>query len=151
PKAVAYAVFYGGEVGVFELWADVQHSITGHGLAIHAGYISLDAATAALEYARSKGWTADSVPPTPNNAPLPLPFSYEDNPLNSSSSRDVWYVVCRGIAPGVYRSTLECSLNISGVKGNLFSSFTNQEEAESAYRQALAQGWVRTLRRTPRV
>jgi viroplasmin and RNaseH domain-containing protein len=143
-------VFYGGHVGMFESWADVQRSTTGHGLAIHGGYTSLDAATAALEYARSKGWTADSTLPIPN-APLPLPSSYDDNPLNSGSSRNVWYAVARGISPGVYRSYLECSLNISGVKGSLFSSFENWAEAESAYGQAVGQGWVRTLRRTSRV
>ncbi|KAJ7847059.1 hypothetical protein B0H13DRAFT_2362612 [Mycena leptocephala] len=61
-EAGAHVVFYGGEVGSFENWADAQRSITGHGLAIHAGFPSLQDAEAALVYARTKGWTADSSP-----------------------------------------------------------------------------------------
>ncbi|KAJ7197989.1 hypothetical protein GGX14DRAFT_573831 [Mycena pura] len=51
-KPRAYTVFYGGEIGVFEAWPDVKRSITGHGLAIYAGFPSLQAAQAALDYAR---------------------------------------------------------------------------------------------------
>ncbi|KAJ7040213.1 hypothetical protein C8F04DRAFT_1253975 [Mycena alexandri] len=92
PRSKAYAVFYGGEVGAFDNWGSVQRSISGHGVAIHAGFPSLVAAERAIEYARSKGWTADSAPnpPIPSPTPLPLPSSYDDNPLNSGSTSDMW-------------------------------------------------------------
>ncbi|KAJ7196875.1 hypothetical protein GGX14DRAFT_329909, partial [Mycena pura] len=131
-----YTVFYGGEIGVFEAWPDVKRSITGHGLAIYAGFPSLQAVQAALDYARTMGWTADSHP-SDVTSPLPTPASYEDNPLNSSCSANQWYVVCRGVVPGVYKSYLECSLNTVGVKGNLCCSFETRAEAESVYADAL--------------
>ncbi|KAJ7027966.1 hypothetical protein C8F04DRAFT_1266359 [Mycena alexandri] len=62
-KAAAYTIFFGGEIGVFASWADVEPRIKGHGLAIYGGYTSTAAAAAALSYARDKGWTGDSTPP----------------------------------------------------------------------------------------
>ncbi|KAJ7073295.1 hypothetical protein B0H15DRAFT_806880 [Mycena belliarum] len=147
PPPAAYTVFFGGKIGVFTRWADVQVAITGHGLAIHAGFPSLEAAEAALAFARSKGWTGDSQPSAPPSAsPLPLPSSYEDNPLSSGTNL-LWYAVCRGVAPGVYRSYLECSLNTSGVPGNLCNSFETRVEAEHAMRLAYQNGWVRAIAR----
>ncbi|KAJ6624294.1 hypothetical protein B0H10DRAFT_1943206 [Mycena sp. CBHHK59/15] len=135
-------------VGVFEKWDDVQRSISGHGVAIHASFPSIATADAALEFARSKGWTADSTPPsTATVSPLPLPSSYDDNPLNLMSTASLWYAVCRGVVPGVYRSWLECGLNTIGVKGNLCSSFASREAAETAFTQASKNGWVSALSR----
>ncbi|KAJ7020484.1 hypothetical protein C8F04DRAFT_1196585 [Mycena alexandri] len=144
----AYAVFYGGEIGVFDHWADASRSVTGHGLAIHCGFPTRNAASEALEYARAHGWTGDSTPPH-GTSPTPLPSlsSYEDNPLNSTGQRDRWYAVCRGVVPGVYRSWLECSLNTVGVKGNLCASFTSRAAAESAYTAAMDAGFVQVLAR----
>ncbi|KAJ6447461.1 hypothetical protein C8R47DRAFT_1231422 [Mycena vitilis] len=130
-KSGAYVVFYGGTIAVFDSWDQVQPAITGHGVAIHSGFPSIPAAHAALEYARSKGWTGDSTPPPASPSPS---TTYAENPLNAGSE-GLWYVVCRGVQPGVYRSHLECSLNITGVKGNLFASFETLEEAETAFRR----------------
>ncbi|KAJ6542990.1 hypothetical protein B0H19DRAFT_1077013 [Mycena capillaripes] len=132
--AKAYAVFYGGKVAVFQAWADVQHSITGNGLAIYAGFPSVEAAEAALAYARTKGWTADSSPPTNTSPAAIASASYEDNPLNASGTISLW-------------TYLECSLNVCGVKGNLYSSFPTHEEAESAFSAALAGNWVHSIAR----
>ncbi|KAJ7722529.1 hypothetical protein B0H16DRAFT_1270321, partial [Mycena metata] len=55
---------------------------------------------------------------------------------------DRWYVVCRGVAPGVYRSHLECSLNVTGVKGSLHNSHDTRDEAENAFNAALRTGLV---------
>lgn len=148
-KAAAnvYAVFYGGEVGSFEEWTDVQRSINGHGVAIHAGFPTLQAAEAALADARTKGWTADSSPPaSSSDSPLAPPGRYEDNPLSHGSTGS-WYAVCRGVVPGVYRSYLECTLNTVGVRGNLCASFATRAEAESAFAQAQKANFVRTLSR----
>ncbi|KAJ7020538.1 hypothetical protein C8F04DRAFT_1274926 [Mycena alexandri] len=55
--------------GVFESWNDIVPRTSGHGLTIYAGYSSLQAATAALQYARAKGWTGDASPPPYDAAP----------------------------------------------------------------------------------
>ncbi|KAJ7741968.1 hypothetical protein DFH07DRAFT_705032, partial [Mycena maculata] len=137
-----YTVFYGGEVGVFEEWADVHASVTGHGLAIFSGFSSVQAATAALQYARQRGWTADSQPPFTSPSSIPPDFD-NDNPLNvGAAGSGIWYTVARGVTPGVYRSYLECGLNISGIKGALFSSFDTREEALAAFAQACESGYV---------
>ncbi|KAJ7024585.1 hypothetical protein C8F04DRAFT_1270125 [Mycena alexandri] len=145
PKAATYTIFFGRQIGVFESWTDVQPLIAGT-LAIFSGYRSLEAAIAALDYARAKGWTGDSNPP-PYNAGPPVPSEFEDNPLNQGSS-ERWYVVCRGVAPGVYRSHLECSLNVTGVKGSLHNSHDTRDEAENAFNGALRTGMVKVITRT---
>ncbi|KAJ7766822.1 hypothetical protein B0H16DRAFT_1453836 [Mycena metata] len=147
PRAAAYAVFYRGQVGAFTDWTRVSVSITGHGLAIYSGFSSLCAAQAALEYARGKGWTADAPQTVHDPTPLPIPSAYDDNPLNSGGNHDLWYVVCRGVVPGVYRSWLECSLNAMGVKGNLCNKFPSREAAERAYTSAFRSGLTRSIPR----
>ncbi|KAJ7122479.1 hypothetical protein C8R46DRAFT_1050553 [Mycena filopes] len=140
----AYGVFYGGKVGVFERWVDVNRSITGHGAAIHCGFPSVASAHAALSYARAQGWTGDS---TVSAAAEPVAARpYAKNPLNDGAD-GVWYAVCRGVVPGVYRSWLECALNTVGIRGNLSCSFGTQGEAEAAYAAALTAGYVRVIRR----
>jgi hypothetical protein len=114
-------------------------------MAIHQGYSSIAAAEAALQYARAKGWTADSTPAT--GTPLLLSPSYEDNPLNAGASH-LWYAVCRGVVPGVYRTYLECSLNTKGIRGNLCASFASREEAETAFAQAVQNEWVQAIARS---
>ncbi|KAJ7689747.1 hypothetical protein B0H16DRAFT_1273676, partial [Mycena metata] len=139
-----YVIYFGREVGVFESWNDVVPRTSGHGLTIYAGYNSLRAATAALQYARAKGWTGDTSPP-PYDAAPPRPSDFADNPLNQGAINNRWYAVCRGIRPGVYRSYLECSLNVSGVKRSLHNSFNTRAEAEEAFSSALRTGLVQTL------
>ncbi|KAJ7174314.1 hypothetical protein C8R46DRAFT_1214524 [Mycena filopes] len=87
PRSAAYAIFFGVEIGVFELWLEVHARTNRYPHTIFAGYASLEAATAALQYARAKGWTGDSTPP-PYDAAPPVPSNYEDNPLNQGSTRN---------------------------------------------------------------
>ncbi|KAJ7799667.1 hypothetical protein B0H13DRAFT_1933001 [Mycena leptocephala] len=144
-SAGAYAVFYGDEVGVFEKWADANRSASGHSPAILASFPSVQAAQAALEYARSKGWTADSSPPASASATALAPAgAFEDNPLNQGTT-GFWYAICRRVVPGVYRSYLECSLNTSGVRGNLCASFNTRAEAEAAFAQARSGNLLRSI------
>ncbi|KAJ7713888.1 hypothetical protein DFH07DRAFT_974617 [Mycena maculata] len=146
--AGAYIVFYGSEVGVFREWADTKASTTGHGLAIFSGFPTVQAATAALEYARAKGWTADLEPLPATSSPLPSPDNYADNPLNiGAAGSNIWYAVARGVTPGVYRSFLECGLNVSGIPGSLHCAFESREEAEAALTEARRAGFVRTIPR----
>ncbi|KAJ7808839.1 hypothetical protein B0H13DRAFT_2385583 [Mycena leptocephala] len=146
-KAKAYVVFYGREVAVFTAWADASRSITGAGLAIHAGFPSVQAAQAVLDYARTKGWTADSSPHTATAANTSASPSLGDNPLNMGKTNKAWYIVCRGVVPGVYRSYLECSLNASGIKGNLMAKFATRNEAEAAFAATLKGNFVRVILR----
>lgn len=80
--------------------------------AIYRGYPTLEEAEAAFAYAQACGWTRASGRPYARlsmNAigTLPSPSQEEDapNPLSGSEDLDdIWYVVYRGITPGVYRS-----------------------------------------------
>ncbi|KAJ7884951.1 hypothetical protein B0H13DRAFT_2343384 [Mycena leptocephala] len=143
-KSAAYVVFYGQEAGVFTLWADVIRNITGC-LAIHASYSSVEAAHAALDYARARGWTSDSSPSEEASTWVTPP---DDNALNFGRTTNFWYAVCCGVVPGVYHSYLECALNTSGVKGNLCNAFPSKVEAERAFSAALAGGMVKSIPRT---
>ncbi|KAJ7165385.1 hypothetical protein C8R46DRAFT_1220515 [Mycena filopes] len=138
--AAGYAVFVGRVPGVFETWAQARLLVDGVKGSIFRGYRTLDDASAAYAYALEKGWTrvcglAMSTTTTPtsltNPLPTPLPLATRPpapagtNPLHGSESLDdTWYVVYRGILPGVYRSILEASLNTVGVSGALFEGFS---------------------------
>lgn len=131
-KAKAWAVFRGIIPGVYDKWYGPGHClftttenthfreearlhvdhVSG---SLHRGYDSIQAAQAAFEYAEQRSWTrvcgSASLPRAPS-APLPLAllpepngFSDGPNPLHGASSRDSrWYVVIRGLRPGVYSS-----------------------------------------------
>ncbi|KAJ7901030.1 hypothetical protein B0H14DRAFT_3422939 [Mycena olivaceomarginata] len=91
---------------------------------IFRGYSSLSAAHAAFDYAHRRLWTrslndASRQPIAATALPLPITDTDTVNSLNSSEADDdTWYVVYRGIAPGVYRSHLECQLNTLGVSNS---------------------------------
>ncbi|KAJ7034647.1 hypothetical protein C8F04DRAFT_1182926 [Mycena alexandri] len=138
-KAAAYTIFFGGEIGVFASWADVEPRIKGHGLAIYGGYTTTRETRVGLVI----------QPPPPYNAGPPIPSQLHDNPLNAGTDNTKWYAVCCGVAPGVYRSWLECSLNVSGVKNSLHGAYDTRAEAEEAFNSALRQGWVKTIVREP--
>ena len=44
-----------------------------------------------------------------------------------------YYVVWKGVSPGVYTSWTDCQLQIKGYDGALFKSFETKEEAEHAF------------------
>ncbi|KAJ7278655.1 hypothetical protein C8J57DRAFT_1502500 [Mycena rebaudengoi] len=142
-----YVIFYGGKVAVFTHWPQVQPWIIGYGPAIHCGFPSLPTAEAALEYARVKGWTSNTAT-TPDALRKDQPFSaYEENTLNSPFPNRPWYAVCRGVEPGIYKSYIECSLNVTGVPSSLFKSFTTREAAEQALSEAVERDWVQHISR----
>jgi ribonuclease HI len=45
-----------------------------------------------------------------------------------------WYVVWKGIEPGIYDSWLDCKRQTDGFEGALYKSFNSQQEATEAYR-----------------
>lgn len=44
-----------------------------------------------------------------------------------------WYVVWKGIDPGVYDTWKDCKRQIDGIEGAIYKSFNSQEEAMEAY------------------
>ena len=49
------------------------------------------------------------------------------------SKKNKYYVVWKGVSPGVYTSWTDCQLQIKGYDGALFKSFDTKEEAEHAF------------------
>ncbi|KAJ7256423.1 hypothetical protein C8J57DRAFT_1235796 [Mycena rebaudengoi] len=130
-KFAAYVIFYSGKVAVFNTWPQVQPWITGHGPAVYSGFPTVATTEAALIYARAKGWTADTTPPTPTAPPSDRPFfSYEECPLNS---------------PFDHGPCLECNLNVCGVPGALFKSFPARQAAENALWEAHRDNLMKSI------
>ena len=50
-------------------------------------------------------------------------------------TRQKYYVVWKGNKPGIYQSWERCQNEIKNVKGALFKSFSDEEEAKKAYEQ----------------
>ncbi|MGL5957749.1 MAG: viroplasmin family protein, partial [Phocaeicola sp.] len=48
-------------------------------------------------------------------------------------AKSKYYVVWKGVNPGVYGSWTDCQLQIKGYDGALFKSFATKEEAEHAF------------------
>ncbi|KAJ7081902.1 hypothetical protein C8R43DRAFT_965550 [Mycena crocata] len=131
PKRVAHVVYRGRNTGVLLHWPEVVASVTGVRFALHQGYASVAAATAAFNFAHEKGWTCVCTDTTWSSFPIsitqaPLPFAAADDRSRSSDSTtlcprragDPWYVVYAGINPGVFPTSLECALNVLGVKNS---------------------------------
>ncbi|KAJ7824660.1 hypothetical protein B0H14DRAFT_3469099 [Mycena olivaceomarginata] len=107
-KSVAYVVFCGLRCGVFHTWDETDALVSGVPNCIFRGFPSLAAVQAAFDYAEARLWTRDlsSNYPTPIAAlPQPISAVTASNALSVSETEDdLWYVVYRGIYPGVYRS-----------------------------------------------
>ncbi|KAJ7895683.1 hypothetical protein B0H13DRAFT_2338759 [Mycena leptocephala] len=126
PKFAAYVVFSGRRVGVFSTWREAESLVKGVSKCIFRGYKTTAEARAAFAYASERSWVRVIGAPIAAAIPvLPQPVVVADgtNPLNGTEDFDgKWYVVYRGITPGVYRSHLECQLNTVGVRGALHQS-----------------------------
>ena len=48
-------------------------------------------------------------------------------------AKQKFYVVWKGVNPGVYASWTECQLQIKGYKGAIYKSFDTEEEAAKAF------------------
>ncbi|KAJ7673339.1 hypothetical protein DFH06DRAFT_1124059 [Mycena polygramma] len=143
-----YAVFFGRNPGVYYEWAEAHQCNNGALGAIYKGYGTDEGAEGAYEYARARGWTRvctsrPASPTQPAIAALPLPSIDEaerPNPLHGNDTLDqTWYVVYRGVTPGVYHSILEAQLNTIGVRNQLYEAVTGREEAYKRYRLAQEQ------------
>ncbi|KAJ7473864.1 hypothetical protein B0H11DRAFT_1918679 [Mycena galericulata] len=156
-KKGGYAVFVGKQIGAFKHWREVQPLVNGVPSAIYQGYPTLQAATAAFEYARERTWTRQAFrpsarppasPPAIPHLPAPMGLSDAVNPLHGAvgvTDEGVWYIVYCGIAPGVYQSSLECLLNTLGIPGARYDSCDSKEAAVARYQNALSGGRVQVV------
>lgn len=74
---------------------------------IFRGYPTVAQARAAFAYAKARSWTrvCDAVVTPIPTLPQPLLAGDIDNPLHVSETLDDrWYIVYRGICPGVYHT-----------------------------------------------
>ncbi|KAJ7169366.1 hypothetical protein C8R43DRAFT_1121239 [Mycena crocata] len=119
----AYVIFVGTDTGVFFTWLQTKPLVSGVKNCIFRGYATVTEAYRAFEYAQARSWVrvVSNAPVTHPIQALPQPQNPEDNdeenPLNGDEPFDgnsLWYIVYRGITPGVYRSHLECQLNTLG-------------------------------------
>ncbi|KAJ7025070.1 hypothetical protein C8F04DRAFT_1269682 [Mycena alexandri] len=145
-KKAAYTVFFGRVPGVFMTWAETKQLVDGVPNAIFRGYRTVAEAHAAYAYAHARSWmrvcgSALSSTPTPIPIlPAPSTNSGPLNPLHGTEAlNNTWYIVYRGVLPGVYHSNLEASLNTVGIGNALYESVEGREEAFRRYREAQAQ------------
>ncbi|KAJ7436532.1 hypothetical protein B0H11DRAFT_2255529 [Mycena galericulata] len=141
----AYVVFCGRQCGVFRTWNQVKPLVDGVSSCIFRGYTSRKQAEAAYQYALSRSWIRNCFAPIVASIPeLPQPLEelQSPNPLNRTEPDDRWYIVYRGIKPGVYRSHLESQLNTLGVRGALHESIKGKDAALAKYAHALRRGEV---------
>ncbi|KAJ7740826.1 hypothetical protein B0H16DRAFT_1728840 [Mycena metata] len=149
-KKRGYAVFSGWRIGAFPEWnAEVIGLVSGVPNSLYQGYETLLQAQAAFEYAQVRGWTRVISPdgsPSASIARPPSPVGFSDpvNALHATRS-SLWYVVYAGITPGVYASSLECSLNTLGLRSPAFESCESKEVVIRLFQEALAAGNIRKI------
>ncbi|KAJ7265600.1 hypothetical protein C8J57DRAFT_1470059 [Mycena rebaudengoi] len=143
----AYVVFHGRRPAVYLTWDEAKVSVNGIPNAIYRGYSTLQRAQAAYKYAEDRGWTRSSDSQSPASAisvlPTPVLASDTPNPLHGEDIvANKWFVVYRGITPGVYQSVLEALLNTSGVRAALYEGIEGKSAAIRKYQAAVARGEV---------
>ncbi|KAJ7793453.1 hypothetical protein B0H14DRAFT_2622843 [Mycena olivaceomarginata] len=141
-KKRAYVVFHGWSPAVYSTWPEAECAVSGFRNAIHRGYATLADAQSAFAYAQARGWIRSTRAVTAGIAmPMPTPNdddSDEFNPLSGTEEVDnTWFVVYRGIQPGVYRSLLEALLNTTGIPNSLYKTEASKQAAFRSYRRAI--------------
>ncbi|KAJ7764953.1 hypothetical protein DFH07DRAFT_770228 [Mycena maculata] len=142
PKKAAYVVFCGLQPGVFLTWSEVDPLVTGVPHSIFRGYTTVPVAFA---YAEERGWVRRTGSPAASAiSVLPTPMTDNSrNHLNGPENLDdKWYVVYRGINPGVYRSHLECQLNTVGLSNALHESVVGRPAALAKFAAARSRNEV---------
>ncbi|KAF7790753.1 hypothetical protein EIP86_001710 [Pleurotus ostreatoroseus] len=77
-------------------------------------------------------------------APAPPPTGV-DVACVGVQAPSVWWVLTRGVRPGIYSTRLECTAYVLGVPGAVFNVFTTAEEAEGAWAHAQAENFIRIV------
>jgi DNA replication protein DnaC len=57
----------------------------------------------------------------------------EKNQSKVKKEKDVYYVVCKGVTPGIYTTWTECELQVNAYTGNHFKKFDSYKEAKKYY------------------
>ncbi|KAJ7712965.1 hypothetical protein DFH07DRAFT_785981 [Mycena maculata] len=138
-KIAAYVVFFGRAPGVVLTWSD---RVSGVRNAIQKGYRTVEQAEAAYAYAVARSWTRVCGSPLPSSSQqsgIPILPSPADLPTVSTHFT-TWYIVYRGITPGVYHSILECLLNTTGICNSFYDSVEGREAAVRTFDKARRAG-----------
>ncbi|KAJ7925373.1 hypothetical protein B0H13DRAFT_2314586 [Mycena leptocephala] len=146
---LAYVVFRGVEIGVFLTWNETAAVTSGVRFSLQQGYSTVEQAHAAFEFAHCMGWTCRSsswaaTPISPSQAPKPIAdgaFS-EDSLLCPRKRGEKWYVVYAGVNPGVFATSLECALNVLGIRSSVHESVASYAVARARFEHALNRGHV---------
>ncbi|KAL1658416.1 hypothetical protein GGF50DRAFT_10724, partial [Schizophyllum commune] len=150
-----YVVFVGKQSGVYTTWDACNAQVHRVNHSFHQSYPTLAEARAAFEVARAYGFTFScgegtiavgaQVAATPVPASdLVLCLAFLDDPASKviSPADDAWYVVYKGVQPGVYRSYVEVGILTTGLADARHCSFTTREEAVESFTSALERGQV---------
>ncbi|KAJ7784911.1 hypothetical protein DFH07DRAFT_763524 [Mycena maculata] len=148
-KKDAYVVFYGLRTGVFRTWDEIVPLIHGVRNNIHRAYKTVAEANTAYQYAVNRSWVRSCDGTVVTGIPE-LPQPTQDlatiNPLHGTETlTSKWYLVFRGITPGIYRSYLESQLNTLGIRGATHKSVEGRAAAVATYERACARGDVGVL------
>ncbi|KAF8993406.1 hypothetical protein BDZ89DRAFT_1150571 [Hymenopellis radicata] len=132
-----------------EHWEDVAVQIAGVP-SVTQGYASKTAAEEAFAHARACGWLPHDKHLPAAAALLDIPFltaaeASFANPLNRGITNKRWYCVYQGRRPGIYRSNLECQLNVHEVSKASYESWGTLSLAREKYLNAQREGTVRSL------
>ncbi|KAJ6465536.1 hypothetical protein C8R47DRAFT_1079315 [Mycena vitilis] len=148
-SAQAYVVFVGRVPGVSPTWAEARQHVDGVSNAVYRSYRTVPAAESAFLYAVERSWTrvSDSSARVPiPSLPHPVDEAARDNPLHVSEDLDDrWFIVYRGIWPGVYHSLLESQLNVLGVRGAVHESVQGKELAFQKFTTARSKNMTAYL------
>ncbi|KIY60714.1 hypothetical protein CYLTODRAFT_460499 [Cylindrobasidium torrendii FP15055 ss-10] len=118
----AYVVFIGHETGVVRTWRKCQNLVSGVPYNIYQGYQTYELAVKAYNHALANRFVHKS-------GQLPADWRLnvrEPGPLFVGVASKKFYVVFRGICPGVYTTYLEAMISVLGVNGNVFRSYDNE-------------------------
>ncbi|KAJ7060664.1 hypothetical protein C8F01DRAFT_1083660 [Mycena amicta] len=156
-KAVCWVVFRGRENGIFHQWNLAEAATAGFRLAVYQGYTNVSDAERAYNYAVERRYT--STQPQASGLALPLaqiPASMVDENNDVDEARlvpraadDPWYIVYRGVNPGIYPTYLEVALNTNGVSLAGHDSRETLADAILAFHGAKLRGDVQ-VRRQPK-
>ncbi|KAJ7130584.1 hypothetical protein C8R44DRAFT_872372 [Mycena epipterygia] len=140
-----YAAFFGRNPG----WREAQGATSGAPGAIFQSYLTPTDARAAFEYAQTRTWTGvtsgHSAVPSARVAVARMPVPVSDESHTSPLHCGAWYIVYKGLLPGVYQSSLECALNTTGIRGCTFDSATDSTTATRHFLDVIRHGHTRTL------
>ncbi|KAF5325982.1 hypothetical protein D9611_000240 [Ephemerocybe angulata] len=155
-----YVVTKGRVPGIYDTWTEAAAQKDDLPDAIYEGFETYAQAREVWDKAVDKGWVKRCNPDagakgkkgSPSRRPLGASSScsaIEDartTTMNTPPSTE-WYVVTRGIKPGVYSTWREASQYVTNVIGALYDPFESELEALRAFTTASVQGQIEVVDR----